>query len=29
MVRDFCESEAAPRAAETDAGRFPRELAGR
>jgi butyryl-CoA dehydrogenase len=29
MVRDFCESEAAPRAAETDAGRFPRELARR
>ncbi len=29
MVRDFCENEAAPRAAETDAGRFPRELVGR
>lgn len=29
MVRDFCEKEVAPRAAETDAGRFPAELAGR
>ena len=27
MVRDFCQSEVAPLAAETDAGRFPRELA--
>ena len=27
MARDFCQSEVAPRAAETDAGRFPSELA--
>ncbi len=29
MVRDFCEKEVAPRAAETDAGRFPTELVRR
>jgi butyryl-CoA dehydrogenase len=29
MVRDFCEKEVTPRAAETDAGRFPAELVRR